>query len=64
MEEPERFDADPDPTFQANTDPKPDPKNCTLGRKKNLIIIILQELSCVIFSVTMREEGLGVRDKV
>ena len=26
--------------------------------------IILQNLSCVIFSVTMREEGLGFRDKV
>ena len=26
--------------------------------------IILQNLFCVIFSVTMREEGLGVRDKV
>ena len=26
--------------------------------------MILKNLSCVIFSVTMREEGLGVRDKV
>ena len=33
--EPERFDADPDPTFQA--DPEPDPKFfCLLGREKNV----------------------------
>ena len=25
--DPERFDADPDPTFHADADPDPDPKN-------------------------------------
>ena len=42
--DPERFDPEPDPSFQADTDAHKDP--------------------CVIFSVTMRGEGRGVRDKV
>ena len=68
--DPERFDADPDPdtTFQADVDP--DQKFVNLGRKFFFQIfiffffIILQNFSCVIFSVTLREEGLGERDKM
>ena len=65
------FDADPDPTFHANA--YPNPKKFLQGREKKCSTIsstffslILQNLSCVIFifSVTMREEGRGVRDKV
>ena len=70
MADPERFDADPDPdtTFQADVDP--DPKFVNLGRTFFFQIfifffsIILQNFSCVIFSVTLREEGLGERDKM
>ena len=35
MADPERFDADPDPTFQADADP--DPKFVKLGREKNVL---------------------------
>ena len=71
MADPERFDADPDPdtTFQADVDP--DPKFVNLGRtffffKSSFFFfsIILQNFSRVIFSVTLREEGLGERDKM
>ena len=55
MADPKRFDADPDPKI-------------SLAReRKNLffqILQILQNLSFAIFSVTMREDGRGVRDKV
>ena len=65
VSDPERFDAVPDPTFQADADPK----FVKLRREIFSILYfffstILKNLSCVIFSVTMREEGLGVRDKV
>ena len=68
MADPERFDADPDSTFQAVADPK----FVELRREKKIFFqififffsIILQNLSCVIFLVTMREEGQWVRDKV
>ena len=63
--DPERFD--PDPTFQADADQYPasdsDPKFCCLGREKIFkssfffFSIVLQNLSWIIFSVTMREEG-------
>ena len=32
--------------------------------EKKIVFLILQNLSCVIFSVTLREEGRRVRDKV
>ena len=61
MADPERFDADPDPTFQADTDPDPNP--FTRVKKKFLQIFnycfqSLPKLVIVIFSVKMREEGL------
>ena len=59
MADPERFDADPVPTFQVD----PDPKNF-LPNLHFFFSIILHNLSCVIFSLTKREEGWGVRDKV
>ena len=67
--DPERFDADadPDPTFQADADL--DPKFVARDRKKFqnfffVFSIILQNMSCVLFSVIIREElGLGVRDE-
>ena len=70
MADPECLDADPDPTFQADVDQ--DPKLFELRREKKIssklsffLSIILQNLSCVIFSVIMQEEeGQGVRDKV
>ena len=34
MADPERFDADPDPSFQADTDPDPDSNFFSLGEKK------------------------------
>ena len=33
--DPERFDADPDPTFHADADP--DPNFCSSGEKKNVL---------------------------
>ena len=64
MADPERFDADPDPdtTFQADVDP--DPKFVNLGRIFFFLKIFIFFFSCVIFSVTLREEGLGERDKM
>ena len=63
--DPERFDADPDPSFQADADPDPapDPNLFFLGREKNFVKIFtysfqnLNKLYCLIFSVTMQEEG-------
>ena len=55
MADPEPFDADPDPTFQAGADPDPNPST--------FVFKVFQNLSCVIFSVRMREEGCEVRDK-
>ena len=67
MADPERFDADPDPTFHADTDPDPkfsSRKEIKISSKSSPIRSkILPNLSCVIFSVTTREEGSGVRDK-
>ena len=67
LADPARFDADPDHTFQADADqypaPDSDPKFCCLGREKIFkssfffFSIVLQNLSWIIFSVTMREEG-------
>ena len=54
--DPEGFDADPDPTFQADADPDPNP----FTRVRNFSTIVskvFQNLSCVIFSARMREEG-------
>ena len=58
--DPERFDADPDPTFKADADPDPNP----FTRVKNVFLQIfnycfqsLPKLVIVIFSVKMREEG-------
>ena len=70
MADPECFDADLDPTFQ--DDAHPDPK-FFLAKQIKIIFyhiftfsfsLIFQNLSCVIFSLTMREEEQGVRDKV
>ena len=62
MADPERFDAVPDPTFQADADP--DPKFVKLGREKKcsfkshfFFSIILHNLSCVIFSGVRGERG-------
>ena len=75
MADPERFYADPDPTFQADADPDlapaPDPKIFVARERKKMFFqififffsIILQNLSGVIYSVTMREEGQGVSDE-
>ena len=54
-----------------DTDPAPDPDpHFFANERKNVLqnlhvffSIILQNLSCIIFSVTMREEGRGVRDE-
>ena len=58
--DPERFDADPDPTFQADADPDPNP----FTRVKNFFLQIfnycfqsLPKLFILFFSVKMREEG-------
>ena len=67
--EPERFDADPDPTFQADLDPDPDPKIFSWGKKQFSFKIFtysfqnLTKLDFVIFSITMREEVCWVMDK-
>ena len=58
--DPERFDADPDPTFQADADPDSNP--FTRMKTKFLQIFSyccqsLPKLVIVIFSVKMREEG-------
>ena len=58
--DPERFDADSDPTFQADTDPDPNP--FTRVKKKFLQIFnygfqSLPKLVTINFSVKMREEG-------
>ena len=61
MADPERFDADPDPTFKADADPDPNPFTRV---KKNVLQIFnycfqsLSKLVKVIFSVKMREEVL------
>ena len=63
--DPECFDADPDPTFHADVDPAPNPDQILLARKRKQIFFqifntfseSLQNLSCVIFSVTMGDEG-------
>ena len=64
MADPERFDADPDPAFQADTDPAPDPNPFT--RVRNFFLQIFNYcfqslpklvMCTVIFSVRMREEG-------
>ena len=63
MADPERFEADPDPTFQADAD-------CLARERKpfsKLHFVLLHILTKVVmcnFSVSIREEGLGVRDKV
>ena len=70
MVDPERFDEDPDPTFQADVDPDPapvtDPDPNPFTRVKKLFLQIFnyfivtkvfQNLSCVIFSVKIREAG-------
>ena len=63
--DPERVDADPDPAFQAAGFGS---KIC-FARERNIFqifiyffSIFLQNLTYIIFSVTMREEGLGVRE--
>ena len=38
MADPDRFDADPDPTFQADADP--DPKICLARERKNFKLFI------------------------
>ena len=58
--DPERFDADPDPTFQADADPDPNP----FTRVRNFFLQIfnycfqsLPKLVMCNFSARMREEG-------
>ena len=65
--DPECFDADPDPdpTVQADADPDQDPNPFTGVKKKiflqifnySIVSKVFQNLSCVIFSARMREEG-------
>ena len=59
MADPERFDADPDPTFKADADPDPtpDPIPFTRVKKKYYCSQSLPKLVVVIFSVKMQEEG-------
>ena len=68
--DPECFDADLDPTFQADADLDPDPPDPNpFTRVRNLFLQIfnycfqsLPKLVSVIFSVRMQEEEWGVRD--
>ena len=58
MVDPERVDADPDPTFQSDAVPKNlarDEKNFLPNL--HLYFQNLTKLDCAIFSVTMREKG-------
>ena len=61
MADPERFDVDldPDTTFQADADPDQNPKGKKFFFFKSSTIVskVFQNLSCVIFSVRMQEEG-------
>ena len=55
-------DPDLDPTFQADTDPDPHPNPFTRVRtfffkSSTIVSKVFHNLSCVIFSVRMREEG-------
>ena len=67
MADPERFEADPDPTFQADADPDPNPY--TRVRLffffKTIVSKVFQKLSCVISQQECRRKGEegGVRDK-
>ena len=59
--DPERFDADPDPSLHADAEPDPNilarsEKNIS-AKSSTVFSKILQNLACVIFSVTMREDG-------
>ena len=57
MADPERFHADPDPTFQADADPDPDPNPFT---RVEIFFLNLQNLPNLVmcnFSARMREEG-------
>ena len=73
MADPERFDADPDPSFHADADPDPNPKNFKLGREKFFLHIfnyILQNLSKLVMcnflsnnaGGVVRVEALNLRD--
>ena len=60
MADPERFDAGPDPTFQADADPDPNPftkVNIFFLQIFNYCFQCLPKLVIVIFSVKMWEEG-------
>ena len=52
MADPERFDADPDPSFYADADADPNPKKL-LARERKFFSSYLQ----LFFLVTRREEG-------
>ena len=62
MADRERFDVDPDSTFQADADPDPNPNSFTrvkivFFKSSTIVSNAFQNLSCVILSVRMREEG-------
>ena len=66
MADPERFDADPDPTFHADADPDPDPDPDPnpFSRVRHFFLQIfnycfqsLSKLVMCYFSARMREEG-------
>ena len=46
--DPERFDADPDPTFQADADPDPNPFWEFFLKSSFIVSKVFQNLSCVI----------------
>ena len=54
MADPERFDADPDPTFQADADPDPNPFTRVRNFSK-----VFQNLSCVISQQECGRKGEG-----
>ena len=58
MADPEHFDTDPDPAFQADADPDPFTRVINFFFKSSTIVSkVFQNLSCLIFSARLREEG-------
>ena len=61
MADPERFDADPDPTFHADAELRIRIQIFFAWERKKNFFKILQNLTCVIFAVTVQEEVGGIR---
>ena len=63
MADPERFDADPDPTFQADADPDPNPftrvRNFFFFKSSTIVSKVFQNLSCVISQQECGRKGEG-----